>query len=1357
MGNNNCEKPYRLHTGYVLQWLRSLLLVSLAAICSLFSIAAFALTSTTTTLSANPNPAYVGQSVTLTATVTGSNPTGTVTFKDGAASLVNVSVVSGTATVNTSFSTAGTHSLTAVYNGDANNATSTSPAVSQTANPKLATTTTLSTNPNPATVSQSVTLTATVSGSSPTGTVTFKDGSSAITSIALSSGTATYNATFSTTGSHSLTAVYNGDVVNATSTSSAVAETVNPVTTTTQLSCPASTTVTVAVNCTVTVSTPIYMSSLSGQSVKIVEGSTTLATGTLSYLSAPSNFKASITLPGSSPPVSVVGAHTLQAQYTATATTTASASSDVSLAVQQRVSTTSLAASPTTAGAGQLVTLAATVTGTAPTGTVTFLDGATPLTTVALSGGQASIDTSFMATGSHSLTASYSGDTNNTGGTSPTVTETVTASGPTSTLLTTSPNPIAAGQSATLTAVVSGASPGGTVTFKDGAITLGSASISGGQATLGPTFATAGNHALTATYRGDTANAASTSGTLTLSVNRANTTTSLVAPATAYQGQNVALSTTVTGASPTGNVTFSEGASTLGTTSVTAGVAVLNTSFSIVGNHSVSASYAGDANNLGSASASVVVQTLPGPVPPIAVVPVVNYEYDALGNPTRTIEAPGVTGFDFKTVATYDSLNRAKDSTDAKLGKTKFGYDGLDRTTQVTDPRNLVTQYPRNGLGDTKQLISPDTGTANLTYDAAGNLKTRTDSRGVLATYSYDALNRLTDLTYSLSGQASISQAWQYDLSSVSNGIGRLGSTTYPGGSWGYAYDPQGWVLGNTQQLNATAGANSGVLTHSVAYEYDAAGHVTGITYPSGRKVSITYTDGVATAIGLAKNTSTAATPLVSAIQWLPFDAARSWVWQMASGTQAHERIFDTSGRVVRYRLGAVLRDLQYDAADRITAYTHYDAVNGAAQPALDQGFGYDELGRLTGITTASASWSIGYDANGNRTSVVLNGSTSAYTTAATSNRLTSVTNPAKTYGYDNAGNATGDSQYSATYDLTGRLSTLTKAGVTTTYTYDSLGRRVRKFSSTGAASTVVFLYDQDGQLLGEYDNTGKAIREYVWFGGAPIAMFTPDPANVANPPLVYYIHTDHLNTPRVVVDKNNAIRWRWMSEPFGVNAAETNPSNLGAFTFNLRMPGQYFDQESGLFYNWHRFYDGGTGRYTQSDPIGLDGGINTYAYSYSNPLSYADPSGLLVDEGGIYLVPAAVATVVTAPAWAVPAGVAAVGTGLYMAITPERCEYDDDKCRKILGEIYRYLQTVNSRIDDMQADQHRLFDFAYDKEIPALAGKGTWVGHFQQVTGWQNGLRNLIREALKYRCKVPREAWEAAYRKIPLRPSRHG
>jgi RHS repeat-associated protein len=284
-------------------------------------------------------------------------------------------------------------------------------------------------------------------------------------------------------------------------------------------------------------------------------------------------------------------------------------------------------------------------------------------------------------------------------------------------------------------------------------------------------------------------------------------------------------------------------------------------------------------------------------------------------------------------------------------------------------------------------------------------------------------------------------------------------------------------------------------------------------------------------------------------------------------------------------------------------------------KPALDQSFGYDAAGRLKTITTAGASWTIAYDANGNRTGVTLNGTTSAYSTEATSNGLSSTTNPARSFSYDPAGNTTSSTAvnpYTAAYNLAGRLASLTKAGVTTTYSVDGNGRRVRKFSSTGAASTVIFVYDQPGQILGEYDSTGKAIREYVWMGTTPVAVFTPDPAAPAGSPIVFTIHTDHLDTPRVVLDKNGAIRWRWMAEPFGTTAPETNPSNTGAFALHLRFPGQYFDQESGLHYNYFRTYDASLGRYIQSDPIGLAGGINTYLYAYAAPTSFVDPNGLL-------------------------------------------------------------------------------------------------------------------------------------------------
>ena len=602
-------------------------------------------------------------------------------------------------------------------------------------------------------------------------------------------------------------------------------------------------------------------------------------------------------------------------------------------------------------------------------------------------------------------------------------------------------------------------------------------------------------------------------------------------------------------------------------------------------------------------------QTLPPP--PVSPAPVVNYEYDAQGNPTKTIQAPGV--LNFNTLSSYDKLDRRKDTTDAKLGVTAFEYNGREDLTKLTDPRSLVTQYPRNGLGDATGLLSPDTGTASHTVDAAGNLLTRTDSRGVLASHSYDALNRLITTLYSKSGSTSRTFSYTYDQTGAgfANGIGRLTSTSFPEGATQYTYDPQGRLTSSVQRVNAATGANSAQRTHTVAYTYDAAGNVATLTYPSGRVLVASYTNGQLSGLALKANATAAAVNLITNIQWEPFGAAKSWLWQTGASTQAHDRTYDSSGRLVRYRLGNVIRDIGYDAADRITAYTHYDATTAAAQAALNQSFGYDELGRLTSVVTASTSWTIGYDASGNRTSVTQGASTRAYTTAATSNRLTNLSNPANAFGYDVAGNIltgnTASVAYTATYALENRLATMKVGNVTTTYAYDAMGQRVRKFGKT-TASTVLFAYDQSGHLLGEYDNTGAALTEYVWLGDEPIAIFTP---NGTNPPNVFYIHSDHLGAPRAIVNTANQLRWRWMAEPFATTAPETNPQSLGAFTFNLRLPGQYADSETGLFYNYRRDYDPSIGRYTQSDPIGLQGGTNTYAYVGGNPLSYVDPDGL--------------------------------------------------------------------------------------------------------------------------------------------------
>ncbi len=141
--------------------------------------------------------------------------------------------------------------------------------------------------------------------------------------------------------------------------------------------------------------------------------------------------------------------------------------------------------------------------------------------------------------------------------------------------------------------------------------------------------------------------------------------------------------------------------------------------------------------------------------------------------------------------------------------------------------------------------------------------------------------------------------------------------------------------------------------------------------------------------------------------------------------------------------------------------------------------------------------------------------------------------------------------------------------------------------------------------MIGEYDSNNSPIREYIYLGNQQIALFSSEKENE-----VLQIHTDHLGTPRAVTNSNSETLWKWEGDAFGSQSPQVEQVKLP-----LRMAGQYADDESGLFYNYFRYYNPATGRYLRSDPLGLEGGLNTFGYVGGSPLLQTDSTGLLRDE----------------------------------------------------------------------------------------------------------------------------------------------
>jgi RHS repeat-associated protein len=292
--------------------------------------------------------------------------------------------------------------------------------------------------------------------------------------------------------------------------------------------------------------------------------------------------------------------------------------------------------------------------------------------------------------------------------------------------------------------------------------------------------------------------------------------------------------------------------------------------------------------------------------------------------------------------------------------------------------------------------------------------------------------------------------------------------------------------------------------------------------------------------------------------------------------------------------------------------YLPYGGITGLTYGnSLSLTQGYDNQYRISSIITGSIlNLAFGYDANGNITSItnpdppggqVLE-SPGVYTYQTGTNKLTHIEAiPPIDFGYDENANITSETGWTYIYDLSNQLIRVLQ-GTTQVgeYTYNGAGQRIKKVTQT---ETRIFHYDLRGHLIAETNQTGQMLAEYVYLGDQLLAMIKPGEN-------VYYFHNDHLGTPQVLSDDTGAIAWKAVYTPFG----EAVPS-IQTVENPFRFPGQYYDQETGLHYNYFRYYNPQTGRYITPDPIGLEGGINLYAYVANNPINEIDPLGLSKDK----------------------------------------------------------------------------------------------------------------------------------------------
>ena len=617
----------------------------------------------------------------------------------------------------------------------------------------------------------------------------------------------------------------------------------------------------------------------------------------------------------------------------------------------------------------------------------------------------------------------------------------------------------------------------------------------------------------------------------------------------------------------------------------------------------------------------------------------------------------------------YDSLKRLVKYTQDKDGSnsqtanalTEFGYDVQDNLISVKAANDAKTTYVYDDLGNLLSRTSPDTGTVSYQHDAAGNIIQSIDAKGQTFVYQYDSNNRL--LSIDAPGEEDDTYL-AYDT--CTQGERKLCQITRKNSTLKYRYNAFSDVVGIDQSLITWKGYNT--ANNTIGYDYDAVGRISSITYPSGTIINYTYNaagkvdnvhmeqDGVITNLSLN-------------IEYLPF--GKESIQTYGNGLNIHG-LYDQAYRP--FIIGEPSFYFEYISAyDENGNIKNLMTLDD--QSYVNSIFDYDEYQRLMSSSGFHGEFDYTYDKAGNKQTQVGNALNTIFTYAANSNRLTELNSAATNIDENGNTTSLRGMAFTFTADNRLKSTNTGIAFEYNGFGQRSIKHTIATgvAGSNGYSSSTSYIYGLNGELLAEIGPGGSVKKEYVYLNNQLLAMLDRTPSSnesILNADLdqdgeisvedlliwyfnnrsdtayevtgdglagsddinavincgltqgscvassftteIYYVHNDHLGTPKMLSNSSGQPVWHATATPFGKASVNNDVDGDGIVVeFNIRQPGQYYDRESGLYYNYYRYYDPETGRYITSDPIGLNGGINTYAYALNNPLRYTDPNGL--------------------------------------------------------------------------------------------------------------------------------------------------